>query len=83
MEDEAEIFEDGFPFLRPKRRLILTTQLMQQLLRPPPAAILSVDASSNCESVVYSVARLTLGDACSFLSVSGSDSSMSLESGNL
>uniref|UniRef100_F6GT17 Uncharacterized protein n=2 Tax=Vitis vinifera TaxID=29760 RepID=F6GT17_VITVI len=83
VEDEAEIFEDGFPFLRPKRRLILTTQLMQQLLRPPPAAILSVDASSNCESVVYSVARLTLGDVCSFLSVSGSDSSMSLESGNL
>ncbi|RVW58463.1 hypothetical protein CK203_105363 [Vitis vinifera] len=61
----------------------LIDRLMQQLLRPPPAAILSVDASSNCESVVYSVARLTLGDACSFLSVSGSDSSMSLESGNL
>ncbi|KAJ9677564.1 hypothetical protein PVL29_022511 [Vitis rotundifolia] len=83
VEDEAEIIEDGLPFLRPKRRLILTTQLMQQLLCPPPAAILSVDASSNCESVVSSVARLTLGDACSFLSVSGSDSSMSLESGNL
>lgn len=83
LEDEAEIIEDVSLLLRPKRRLILTTHLMQQLLCPPPAAILSLDASSNCESVVYSVARLTLGDACSFLSGSGSDSSVSLEHGNL
>ncbi|KAK9926098.1 hypothetical protein M0R45_023350 [Rubus argutus] len=35
VEDESEMIEDGPPMFRSKRRLILTTQLMQQLLRPP------------------------------------------------
>ncbi|XP_059640437.1 uncharacterized protein LOC132282703 [Cornus florida] len=71
IEDEAEMIEDGPPMLRPKRRLILTTQLMQQLFRPPPAAVLSADAGSNYESILYSVARLALGSACSLISCWG------------
>ncbi|XP_010258089.1 PREDICTED: uncharacterized protein LOC104597970 isoform X1 [Nelumbo nucifera] len=74
VEDEAEMIEDGQPMVRPRRRLILTTQLLQQLLRPAPAALLSADVTLNYESVTYYVARLALGDACSLISSSGSDS---------
>lgn len=59
---------------RPKRRLVLTTQLIQQLLRPPSAAVLFADASLCYESVAYFVSRLALGDACSAISCSGSGS---------
>ncbi|KAI3463905.1 hypothetical protein Pfo_020568 [Paulownia fortunei] len=68
VEDDAELIEDGPPLLRSKRRLILTTQLMQQLFRPPPATILSADASSKYESVTYAVSRAALGHACSAVS---------------
>lgn len=74
--DETELTEDGPPVLRSKRRLILTTQLMQQLLHPPHAKILSSDASSHYESVTYFVARSALGDACSTISCSKSDASV-------
>ena len=83
MEDEAEVVEDGLLMHRLKRRLILTTQLMQQLLRPPPAAFLSADASSHYESVAYFAARLALGDACSAVFCSGSDTLKPLDSKNL
>ena len=68
---------------RHKRRLILTTQLMQQLFRPPPRAVLSTDASSNNETVAYLVSKLALGDACNVLPGSGSDFSVPFDSTNL
>ncbi|PIN05070.1 hypothetical protein CDL12_22391 [Handroanthus impetiginosus] len=68
VEDDAELIEDGTPLLRSKRRLILTTQLMQQLFSPPPATILSADASSAYESLTYAVSRVLLGDACGTVS---------------
>lgn len=83
VEDEAEVVEDGLLMHRPKRRLILTTQLMQQLLCPPPAAFLSADASSHYESVAYFAARSALGDACSAVFCSGSDTLKPLDSKNL
>lgn len=83
VEDEAEVVEDGLQMLRLKRRLILTKQLMQQLLRPPPAAFLSADASSHYESVAYFVARSALGDACSATFCSGGDTLVPLDSRNL
>lgn len=64
MENEAELVEDLAPMHRAKRRLTKTTQIMQQIIRPAPAVIVSADAFSNCDSVVYFVARLALGDAC-------------------
>ncbi|KAK4409850.1 hypothetical protein Sango_0058000 [Sesamum angolense] len=64
VKDEAETFEEFFPAVRAKRRLICTTQLMQQVFQPGPAVILWSDASSNCDYVAYSAARLALGDAC-------------------
>lgn len=83
MEDEAEMVEDAPPGLRFKRRLILTTQLMQQLLHPPPAAVLSSDVSLQYESVAYFSARLTLGDACSAVCCSASDDPSPADSKNL
>ncbi|KAF8115626.1 hypothetical protein N665_0025s0094 [Sinapis alba] len=58
------LLEDGRP-LRSKRRLIYTTQLMQQLFRPPSARVISLLGSSNYEFVAYTAARAALGDACS------------------
>ncbi|GAV85279.1 hypothetical protein CFOL_v3_28717 [Cephalotus follicularis] len=82
-EDEAELIEDGSPLFRSKRRLILTTQLMQQLLRPPPSVILTADASTEYESVAYFTARSVLGDACSTVSCPGSEAPLPPKGGNL
>ncbi|KAL5807930.1 hypothetical protein ACOSQ3_028621 [Xanthoceras sorbifolium] len=65
VEDEVEMIEDLQPMLRTKRRLILTTQLMQQLFCPAPENILSADAASHYDTVTYFVSKFTLGDACS------------------
>ncbi|XP_015883312.3 uncharacterized protein LOC107419093 [Ziziphus jujuba] len=83
VEDEAEMNEDAPPILRSKRRLIFTTQLMQQLFHAPPAVLLSVDASSQYESVAYFAARLALGDACCAISCSGNDAILPPNSKNL
>ncbi|EFH49593.1 hypothetical protein ARALYDRAFT_487630, partial [Arabidopsis lyrata subsp. lyrata] len=60
----ATLLEDGPP-TRSKRRLIYTTQLMQQLFRPLPDRVKVLVASSNYEFVTYTAARAALGDACS------------------
>ncbi|XP_022885429.1 uncharacterized protein LOC111401772 [Olea europaea var. sylvestris] len=70
VEDDVEFIEDGPPIHRSKRRLVMTTQLMQRLFRPPSAAVFSADASLNYDSVAYSVSRMALGDACSAVSCS-------------
>ncbi|KAM6569530.1 hypothetical protein CsatB_017515 [Cannabis sativa] len=83
VEYETEIVEDVLPILKPKRRLVLTTQLMQQLLHPPPAVVLSSVATSQYESVAYFAARLSLGDACSAVSCSESEAPSSADSKNI
>lgn len=81
VEDEIDNNEDLLPMIRPKRRLLLTTQLMQQVFRPPSAAVLSLDASSNYEVIMYSLARSVLGDACNL--ISGVESNVPAGSKNL
>lgn len=76
VENGAEMVEEAQPFVRCRRRLVLTTQLMQQLFRPPPAAILSADATSNYDSVACVAAKLALGDACNLASCPRSDSGL-------
>ncbi|KAE8717433.1 Detected protein of unknown function [Hibiscus syriacus] len=76
VEDEPETIEDWPPVVRSKRRLILTRQLMQQLLHAPPRAFLSADASKNYETVTYFVARSVLGDACSIACTLESDTAI-------
>ncbi|KAL5751478.1 hypothetical protein ACOSP7_026081 [Xanthoceras sorbifolium] len=83
VEDETELIDDGPVMLRSKRRLVLTTQLMQQLFRPPSAKVLSAQAITHHESVTYFVARSALGDACSSVSSSKSDTSLHPDSGYL
>ncbi|EPS66099.1 hypothetical protein M569_08677, partial [Genlisea aurea] len=64
---------DELPMNRAKRRLVFTTLLMQQVLRPAPAVILSRDANSVCDSVAYFASRVALGDACNLMSITKSD----------
>ena len=73
VEDEGEMIDDGPPVLRSKKRLILTTQLMQILIRPALASVFSADATLHYESAAYLVSRSTLGDACNKLSCTKSD----------
>ncbi|KAK8511357.1 hypothetical protein V6N11_046671 [Hibiscus sabdariffa] len=80
VEDEPEMIEDWPPVFRSKRRLILTRQLMQQLLHAPPRIFLSADASKNYETVAYFVARSVLGDACSTACITESDTAVCPES---
>ncbi|KAH9617043.1 hypothetical protein KSS87_001156 [Heliosperma pusillum] len=65
--DETDFHEYLSPLVRPGRRLILTTKLMQQVFGPPPASILSLDGRSNGEVIMYSVSRLALADASSLI----------------
>lgn len=57
--------EDWHPVFRSKRRLVLTTHLMQQLLPPAPVDVICADASCSYEILAYHVSRRALGDACS------------------
>ncbi|XP_023637352.1 uncharacterized protein LOC17883987 [Capsella rubella] len=66
------LLEDSSP-IRSKRRLIYSTQLMQQLFSPPPARVISLVASSDYEFVAYTAARAALGDACSSSSTNTSE----------
>ena len=77
MEDETEIIENAQPLLRLRKRLVRTTQLMQQVFSPAPASILSADATSNYDSVAYYAAKLALGDACNLSSCRRSGSCLS------
>ncbi|XWS60458.1 hypothetical protein CRYUN_Cryun07bG0038000 [Craigia yunnanensis] len=83
VEDEPEMIEDWLPVLRSKRRLILTMQLIQQLLRAPPRVVLSADASKNYETVAYFIARSVLGDACSTAYIPESDTAVPPDSGSI
>ncbi|KAK9669152.1 hypothetical protein RND81_13G112100 [Saponaria officinalis] len=65
--DETDSHKDMLPVVGPIRRLILTTKLMQQVFCPPSASILSLDARSNDELIMYSIARLALGNACNLI----------------
>ncbi|KAK9116489.1 hypothetical protein Sjap_015436 [Stephania japonica] len=82
VEDEAEM-DDGLLPIRPRRRLIFTTQLMHQLFRPPSASILSADVKSNYETVTYYIAKLALGEACGLITSSRSESCSSAPNENI
>ncbi|XP_058761531.1 uncharacterized protein LOC131634897 isoform X2 [Vicia villosa] len=82
VEDDAELVE-VLPRMKSRRRLVLTTQLMQQLLNPPPAEVLSADVKLHNDCMVYSVARSVLGDGCSSVSLCGSDLPVAAASKNL
>ncbi|PHT65744.1 hypothetical protein T459_30169 [Capsicum annuum] len=70
--EDSYLIEHGPRMLKVKRRLILITQLMQQLFCPPFVVLFSDDNSEN-ENVAYSTSRLALVDACSIVSCSNGD----------
>ncbi|PHT79597.1 hypothetical protein T459_17649 [Capsicum annuum] len=76
IKESIDFNDEGPPRLKAKRRVVLTTQLMQQLLPSPPAAILSSEANSENECVAYSISRLALGDACNMVCCSNGDLNM-------
>ncbi|KAL5723129.1 hypothetical protein ACHQM5_006561 [Ranunculus cassubicifolius] len=78
VEDESEFGDDGLSLVRSRKRLVYTTQLMQQILRAPAAEILSTKASSDYETVTYSVAKVALGEACGLIANSAVDSHPSI-----
>ncbi|KAL6867363.1 hypothetical protein ACP4OV_015387 [Aristida adscensionis] len=69
-KDDAETPEDGPLNYLPRKRLILTTQLIQQLLPAIPATVLRAQAVSSYESATYTLSMLTLRDACNMASSS-------------
>ncbi|CAL1381581.1 unnamed protein product [Linum trigynum] len=81
--EDGEIIDDGPPAIKSKKRLILTTQIMQILLQPPPSWVMSADPTSQYDSAAHCVARLTLGDVCSSLSSSASHASPPSKSSNV
>ncbi|KAG1347814.1 hypothetical protein COCNU_06G016430 [Cocos nucifera] len=78
VEHEFEIVEDGPSISQLRRRLVLTTQLMQQLIPSVPAMFLKADATASYGSLAYFVAKLALGDACSLISCPENKSHMLL-----
>ncbi|XP_039137183.1 uncharacterized protein LOC120274717 [Dioscorea cayenensis subsp. rotundata] len=83
VEDEFELFEDGPSIPQPRRRIILTTQLMQLIFPSVPTTILTAEPSSCYENLTYFVARSALSDACNSTFSSGSSSSVDIHSGNM
>lgn len=77
LKEEAEALGDSPSMVHSKKRIILTTQLMQVLFRPAPAGILSDDAAACYNTVTYFAARLALGDACSLVNRSHTPSDIS------
>uniref|UniRef100_A0A0E0QXF7 Uncharacterized protein n=1 Tax=Oryza rufipogon TaxID=4529 RepID=A0A0E0QXF7_ORYRU len=82
VEDEADIQEDALILYLPRKRLIMTSRLIQQLLPSIPAAILRAQAISMYQSVTYTIAKLTVGDACSMPSNSSLDTGTLISSGD-
>ncbi|URD88747.1 hypothetical protein MUK42_27159 [Musa troglodytarum] len=83
VDDEAETVENG-PFVpQSRRRLILTTQLMHQLIPAVPAMMLKEEAAASYRSVTFTVAKSALADACSLVTSSESDSHVLLGNKNM
>ncbi|KAL9293199.1 hypothetical protein AtEden1_Chr3g0190441 [Arabidopsis thaliana] len=60
-----------------KRRLVLSTHLLQQLLQPPPTFVfLGDNAALNYEIVLYYVSRINLANSCSLKCRSDFDKSI-------
>ncbi|XP_074559382.1 uncharacterized protein LOC141815336 [Curcuma longa] len=83
VDDGAEAVEDGPSFPHSRRRLILTTQLMQQLVPAVPSELLNGKATSAYQSLSFVVAKSALADACSVLSSSKTDWHEPLEKQNM
>ncbi|CAL9066168.1 uncharacterized protein LOC135605477 isoform X1 [Musa acuminata AAA Group] len=83
VDDEAETMEDEQFVPQSRRRLILTAQLMHQLIPAVPAVTLKEEAAASYRSVTFTVAKSALADACSLVTSSESDSHVLLGNKNM
>ncbi|KAF6165095.1 hypothetical protein GIB67_000679 [Kingdonia uniflora] len=83
VEDVCGKVQDRQPAFQACRRLILTTQLMQQLFRPTLGENFAAEGNSVYETVTYIVAKLSLGEACSLMSCSRSNLHLPTKNGNM
>ncbi|KAK8964278.1 hypothetical protein KSP40_PGU019584 [Platanthera guangdongensis] len=74
IEDDTETIDDVPSIIRSRKRLILVTQLMQQIFPPVPSKLLFEDSMMSYEKVIYYLTKLTLGEVCGVVSSLGSDS---------
>ncbi|XP_039140007.1 uncharacterized protein LOC120277289 isoform X2 [Dioscorea cayenensis subsp. rotundata] len=79
---ENMVIGDG-PLVPAHKRLILTTQLMQQIIMSVPAEIIKANALISYEDVLYYIAKLALGNACSLISSLGNNTSVCSDSRNM
>ncbi|KAG0464739.1 hypothetical protein HPP92_018903 [Vanilla planifolia] len=79
IEDDLEIMDELTPITRSNRRLVLTTQLIQQLIPPVPAKFLFTNAVASYEKIIYYITKLTLGEVCGLLSTLQSEYCLQLE----
>ncbi|KAI4983190.1 hypothetical protein ZWY2020_023682 [Hordeum vulgare] len=63
-EDDPENLEDAPVTYLPRKRLIMTTKLIQEVFSAIPARVLRAQAVSAYESATYNIAMVTLGDTC-------------------
>ncbi|EMS68616.1 hypothetical protein TRIUR3_10733 [Triticum urartu] len=63
-EDDPESLEDAPVNFLPRKRLIMTTKLIQEVFPAIPARVLRAQAVSAYESATYNIAMFTLGDTC-------------------
>jgi len=68
IENESTIRDDRNSLLRSRKRLKLTSLLMQRLVPAMPASLLKEPAFKACENIIYLVARQGLGNACGLVS---------------
>ncbi|CAM0871963.1 unnamed protein product [Alopecurus aequalis] len=63
-EDDPESLEDSPLNYLPRKRLIVTTKLIQEVFPAIPARVLRAQTVSAYESATYNIAMVTLGDTC-------------------
>ncbi|URE16365.1 hypothetical protein MUK42_36904 [Musa troglodytarum] len=83
VHDRAETLENGPSATQPRRRLILTTHLMHQLIPAVPSRMLNKEVISAYENVTFSIAKSALADVCSLISSLGRDHHVHLEKENM
>lgn len=63
-EDDLESLEDVPVHYLPRKRLIMTTRLIQEVFPAIPATVLRAQAISAYESATFNIAMVTLRDSC-------------------
>ncbi|XP_042416330.1 uncharacterized protein LOC122005372 isoform X1 [Zingiber officinale] len=83
VDDDAETLEDDPLISHSRRRLIMPTQLMHQLVPAVPSALLKEEAALAYESMPFVIAKSVLADACGLVSYIKNGSHEPVENENM